>query len=58
MERAAPGILKYAPGCHIIKLGTMGEYGTPNSDIEEGWLDIEQFRDNVAEHKIFRGYKW
>ncbi len=29
------------PGCHIIKLGTMGEYGTPNIDIEEGWLEIE-----------------
>jgi UDP-sulfoquinovose synthase len=29
------------PGCHIIKLGTMGEYGTPEIDIEEGWLDIE-----------------
>ena len=29
------------PNCHIIKLGTMGEYGTPNIDIEEGWLDIE-----------------
>jgi UDP-sulfoquinovose synthase len=26
---------------HIIKLGTMGEYGTPNIDIEEGWIDIE-----------------
>lgn len=30
----------FAPKCHIIKLGTMGEYGTPNIDIEEGWLDI------------------
>lgn len=30
-----------APGCHIVKLGTMGEYGTPNIDIEEGWLEIE-----------------
>jgi len=30
-----------APDCHIIKLGTMGEYGTPNIDIEEGWLEIE-----------------
>lgn len=30
----------YAPKTHIIKLGTMGEYGTPNIDIEEGWLDI------------------
>lgn len=29
------------PQCHIIKLGTMGEYGTPNIDIEEGWLEIE-----------------
>lgn len=28
------------PDCHIIKLGTMGEYGTPNIDIEEGWLDV------------------
>ena len=26
---------------HIIKLGTMGEYGTPNIDIEEGWIGIE-----------------
>lgn len=26
---------------HIVKLGTMGEYGTPNIDIEEGWLKVE-----------------
>ncbi|MBX6765640.1 MAG: NAD-dependent epimerase/dehydratase family protein [Actinomadura rubrobrunea] len=26
---------------HLVKLGTMGEYGTPNIDIEEGWLDLE-----------------
>jgi len=32
---------QYCPDAHIIKLGTMGEYGTPNIDIEEGWLDIE-----------------
>ena len=31
---------EFAPACHIIKLGTMGEYGTPNIDIEEGWIDI------------------
>jgi len=30
-----------APGSHIVKLGTMGEYGTPDIDIEEGWLEIE-----------------
>jgi len=29
------------PSCHIIKLGTMGEYGTPNIDIPEGWIEIE-----------------
>jgi UDP-sulfoquinovose synthase len=29
------------PEIHIVKLGTMGEYGTPNIDIEEGWLEIE-----------------
>lgn len=31
----------YAPDCHLVKLGTMGEYGTPNIDIEEGFLEIE-----------------
>jgi len=29
------------PDCQIIKLGTMGEYGTPNIDIPEGWIEIE-----------------
>jgi len=29
-----------APECHLVKLGTMGEYGTPNIDIEEGFLEI------------------
>ena len=29
------------PDCHLVKLGTMGEYGTPNIDIEEGYLEIE-----------------
>lgn len=31
---------EFAPDAHIVKLGTMGEYGTPNIDIEEGWIDI------------------
>ena len=34
-------VRKFCPGAHIVKLGTMGEYGTPNIDIEEGWLDVE-----------------
>lgn len=29
------------PECHLVKLGTMGEYGTPNIDIEEGYLTVE-----------------
>jgi UDP-sulfoquinovose synthase len=29
------------PDCHLVKLGTMGEYGTPNIDIEEGYLRVE-----------------
>jgi len=29
------------PNCHLVKLGTMGEYGTPNIDIEEGYITIE-----------------
>jgi UDP-sulfoquinovose synthase len=42
-------LLKHAPNCHLIKLGTMGEYGTPNIDIEEGWIDIEH---NGRSHKF------
>lgn len=34
-------VKEHAPDCHIVKLGTMGEYGTPDIDIEEGWLEIE-----------------
>jgi UDP-sulfoquinovose synthase len=31
----------HVPDCHLVKLGTMGEYGTPNIDIEEGFIEIE-----------------
>jgi UDP-sulfoquinovose synthase len=34
-------IRELCPDCHLIKLGTMGEYGTPNIDIEEGFITIE-----------------
>lgn len=34
-------IKEFAPDCHLVKLGTMGEYGTPNIDIEEGYIRIE-----------------
>jgi UDP-sulfoquinovose synthase len=34
-------IERFVPDCHLVKLGTMGEYGTPNIDIEEGYIRIE-----------------
>jgi UDP-sulfoquinovose synthase len=34
-------IKEFQPECHLVKLGTMGEYGTPNIDIEEGYLTVE-----------------
>ncbi len=33
-------IKEFSPACHLVKLGTMGEYGTPNIDIEEGFIEI------------------
>ena len=35
------GIRDKVPDCHLVKLGTMGEYGTPDIDIEEGFIEIE-----------------
>jgi UDP-sulfoquinovose synthase len=34
-------IAEVNPEIHLVKLGTMGAYGEPNIDIEEGWLEIE-----------------
>lgn len=33
-------LAEHAPDAHLVKLGTMGAYGTPNIDIEEGFLEI------------------
>jgi len=33
-------IKEFSPQAHLVKLGTMGEYGTPNIDIEEGFIEI------------------
>jgi UDP-sulfoquinovose synthase len=33
-------IEEFTPHAHLVKLGTMGEYGTPNIDIEEGFIDV------------------
>lgn len=32
---------KIVPRAHLVKLGTMGEYGTPNIDIPEGFFEVE-----------------
>ena len=32
---------EHCRAAHLVKLGTMGEYGTPNIDIEEGFIEIE-----------------
>ncbi|MGE5409256.1 MAG: NAD-dependent epimerase/dehydratase family protein [Syntrophothermus sp.] len=34
-------IRDHVPEAHLVKLGTMGEYGQPNIDIEEGYIEIE-----------------
>ncbi|HJX85570.1 MAG TPA: NAD-dependent epimerase/dehydratase family protein, partial [Candidatus Angelobacter sp.] len=34
-------VKEFQPECHLVKLGTMGEYGTPNIDIEEGFIRIQ-----------------
>lgn len=34
-------IKEVCPNAHLVKLGTMGEYGTPNIDIPEGFFEIE-----------------
>ena len=34
-------VAEFNPDCHIVKLGSMGVYGTPNIDIEEGYLEVE-----------------
>ena len=39
----------YTPDSHMVKLGTMGEYGTPNIDIEEGFIQI---RHNGREDRL------
>ncbi len=35
------GMKEVCPDAHLVKLGTMGEYGTPNVDIPEGFFEIE-----------------
>lgn len=42
----------YCPDAHLVQIGTMGEYGTPNVDIPEGTFDLE-FRGRVAKDVLF-----
>jgi UDP-sulfoquinovose synthase len=34
-------IKEACPDAHLVKLGTMGEYGTPDLDIPEGFFEVE-----------------
>ena len=34
-------VRQLAPEAHLLKMGTMGEYGTPNVDIPEGFFEVE-----------------
>ena len=34
-------IKEHAPDCGLVKIGTMGEWGTPNTDIPEGFAEME-----------------
>lgn len=43
---------EFAPDAHLVQIGTMGEYGTPNVDIPEGTFDLE-FRGRVAKDVLF-----
>ena len=47
-------IRDHVPDCHLVKLGTMGEYGQPNIDIEEGYIEIEHKgrKDNLPFPKL------
>jgi UDP-sulfoquinovose synthase len=42
-------LYRHAREAHVVKLGTMGEYGTPDIDIEEGYLHI---RHNGREDRL------
>lgn len=47
-------IRDHVPDCHLVKLGTMGEYGQPDIDIEEGYIEIEHKgrKDNLPFPKL------
>jgi|Laugresbdmm110sn_1035088.scaffolds.fasta_scaffold16163_3 UDP-sulfoquinovose synthase len=47
-------VKKYSPDSHIIKLGTMGVYGTPNIDIEEGFLKVKHKNRTDIMHFPFK----
>ena len=52
------GIKKVCPKAHIIKLGTMGSYGTPNIDIEEGFLKIRHNNRNDVMQYPFKPHSF
>lgn len=51
--RLIHAVLEVNPSIHIVKLGTMGEYGTPNMPIEEGWLDVYDKEGTLQDTVLF-----
>ncbi len=52
---------EYTPNAHLLKLGTMGEYGTPNIDIPEGFFEVDyRGRKDTLPFPKFAGswYHW
>jgi len=47
------GMREYCPGAHLVKIGTMGEYGTPNCDIPEGVIPEGCLGEYTSHHPLF-----
>lgn len=46
-------VLNHKPDCHIVKLGTAGEYGTPPVPIPEGWLTLTNEKTGESQQRLF-----
>ena len=46
------GVIQYAPDCHLIKIGSIGEYGIPDVAIENGWLKLSD-KDKKPQKFLF-----
>jgi UDP-sulfoquinovose synthase len=52
------GMQRHCPDAHLVKLGTLGEYGTPNINIEEGYVHILHVADNIDTNTVLPQIAW